>query len=237
MTAIGMTQHRGDTRTQQVRTRSIARQALLVCGVLSGLIYIAADVAGGMRYPGYSFTSQAISELMATGAPSEAFVDPLFLTYGVLTLAFGLGVFREGADRSRALRLAGVLLIGYAAVGFTGPTLFEMHPRGAGNLDADTPHIVLTGVLVVLTLLSMAFGAFAFGWRFRVYSCLTLLIMIVMGAMSARYGARLAADQPTPGFGVVERILIYSYLLWAATLAIALLRASKSERSPRNRAG
>jgi hypothetical protein len=55
----------------------------------------ATDVLGGMRYEGYSFTSQAISELMATGAPSEAFVDPLFITYGVLALAFSVGVRRE----------------------------------------------------------------------------------------------------------------------------------------------
>jgi len=70
----------------------------------------------------------------------------------------------------------------------------------------------------------MAFGAAALGWRFRVYSFLTLLIMIVMGVISASYGARLAAGQPTPGFGIVERILVYSSLLWIALFALALLR-------------
>jgi hypothetical protein len=57
----------------------MARKALLVSGILSSLLYVAIDVLGGMRYEGYSFTSQAISELMATGAPSEAFVDALFI--------------------------------------------------------------------------------------------------------------------------------------------------------------
>jgi hypothetical protein len=161
---------------------------------------------------------------MAVGAPSETFVDPLFIIYGLLTLAFGVGVFREGTDRSRALQITGVLLMGYAAAGFAGPTLFEMHPRGAGNVDTDTPHIILTGVLVSLTLLSIAFGAFALGRRFRIYSLSTLLIMIGMGAMSAPYGALLAADQPTPGFGIVERILIYTSLLWVAVLGVAVLR-------------
>jgi hypothetical protein len=50
--------------------------------------------------------------------------------------------------------------------------------------------------------------------------------MIGMGAISAPYGALLAADQPTPGFGIIERILIYSSLLWVAVLAVALLRRS-----------
>jgi len=230
MTAIEMTRHRSGARAQRVRSRSIARQTLLACGILSGLLYVATDVLGGLRYPGYSFNSQAISELMAIGAPSETFVDPLFIVYGVLALAFGAGVFREGSGRGRALRITGVLLIGYAIAGFTGPTLFEMHQRGNGNHDTDMPHIVLTGVLVSFTLLSMAFGAAALGWRFRVYSFLTLLIMIVMGVISASYGARLAAGQPTPGFGIVERILVYSSLLWIALFALALLRGQSVSR-------
>jgi len=232
MTAIEMTRHRSGAGAQRVRSRSIARQTLLACGILSGLLYVATDVLGGLRYPGYSFNSQAISELMAIGAPSETFVDPLFIVYGVLTLAFGVGVFREGAGRTRALRITGVALIGYAVTGFAGPTLFEMHQRGTGNHDADMAHIILTGVLVSLTLLSMVFGALALGWRFRVYSFLTLLIMIAMGAVSAPYGARLAAGQATPGFGIVERILIYSSLLWIAMLALALLRRSSAREAP-----
>ena len=60
------------------------RQVLLLSGILSSLLYITTDVLGGLRYPGYSFTSQAISELMATGAPSEAFVDPLFLLKSIM---------------------------------------------------------------------------------------------------------------------------------------------------------
>jgi hypothetical membrane protein len=226
MTAIGMTQPGSATRAYGARSRSIARRTLLVCGILSGVLYVATDVLGGLRYPGYSFNSQAISELMAVGAPSETFVDPLFMIYGLLTLSFGVGLFREGADRSRALRITGGLLMGYAAAGFAGPTLFEMHPRGAGNVDTDTPHIILTGVLVSLTLLSIAFGAFALGRRFRIYSLSTLLIMIGMGALSAPYGALLAANQPTPGFGIVERILIYTSLLWVAVLSVGVLRRS-----------
>lgn len=207
------------------------RKLLLLCGILSSVLYIATDIVAGLRYQGYSFNSQAISELMATGAPSEPFVDPLFLTYGVLALAFGVGVFREGAGRSRALRIAGALLIGYAAVGFTGPTLFEMHQRGAGSPNGDTPHIILTGVLVLLQLLAIGFGAFATGKRFRIYSFATLLTLIVLGALTAPYGARLAAGQPTPGFGIIERILIYSSLVWVAVLAVALLRRLSYSRS------
>jgi len=224
MTTTGMTQDRGRSLAQPVRSRSIVRQVLLACGILSSLLYVATDVLGGLRYEGYSFTSQAISELMATGAPSEPLVDPLFIAYGVLALVFGVGVFREAAGRNRAMRITGALLIAYAVAGFSGPTLFEMHQRGAGSSGGDTPHIVITAVLVLLMLTAIGFGAFALGKRFRIYSFATLLTAIVFGAVSAPYGARLAAGQPTPGFGIIERINVDSTLLWVAVLAVALLR-------------
>jgi hypothetical membrane protein len=224
MTSIRIAQHRGTAMAPPVRTGSRVRTVLLACGILASLLYVVTDILGGLRYQGYSFTSQAISELMAIGAPSEPFVDPLFIAFGVLTLAFGVGVFREATGRNRAMRITAVLLITYAAAGFTGPTLFEMHQRGTLGAGGDLPHIVLTGVLVVLTLLAMGFGAFALGKRFRVYSLATLLTVIVFGALTSPFGARLAAGQPTPGFGILERINIYLSVLWVAVLAVALLR-------------
>ena len=51
------------------------RRALLLCGVLSPLLYAAADVLAGLRWDGYSFRDQTISELGAIGAPSRAESD------------------------------------------------------------------------------------------------------------------------------------------------------------------
>src|SRR5215204_1013844 len=222
MTTMRVTQG-GGAVAQPARRESLVRQVLLVCGIVSSILYAATDVLGGMRYEGYSFTSQAVSELMAVGAPSESLVDPLFVAYGVLALAFGVGVFREGVRRSRALLVSGALMVGYAAIGLTGPMFFEMHQRGTSSVAGDTAHIVLTAAIVLLTLVAMGFGAFAFGKRFRMYSFVTLLIIIVMGAPTIPYASRLAAGEPTAGFGLVERVLIYSSLVWVAVLAVALL--------------
>jgi hypothetical protein len=98
-----------------------------------------------------------------------------------------------------------------------------MHPRGTAGVN-DLPHIVLTGVLVLLWLLAVGFGAFTLGTRFRLYSLATLLTVIVTGALMAPGGARLGAGQPTPGFGMLERFNIYISLAWVVVLAVALLR-------------
>jgi hypothetical membrane protein len=204
------------------------RQALLACGMLSSLLYAATDILGGTRYEGYSFSSQAVSELMAIGAPSEALVDPLFIIYGVLVIVFGIGVFREGSRRAGTLRASGALLIGYGVSGLAGPTLFEMEQRGAGGPENSFPHIILTAALVLFLILAIGYGAFALDRRFRIYSFVTLLTVVVFSMLAAPYGARLAAGQATPGFGILERINIYSFLAWIAVLAIALLRRPTS---------
>lgn len=221
-----MTPDAGRTIAQPVRSADIARRAFLTCGILSSLLYAAIDVVAGLRYDGYSFTSQAISELSAIGAPSKPFVDPLFLAYGFLVLAFAIGVLRA-AGPNRALRIAAAVLIGYGAIGIIagliGP-FFSMHQRGVGSVATDAPHIILTGVLVLLLLLAIGFGAFALGERFRVYSLVTLATVILFGALTAPYPARMEVGQPTPGLGIIERIDVYSALLWLAVLGIALLR-------------
>jgi hypothetical protein len=198
------------------------RSTLLLCGIASSLLYAATDLLGGTRYPGYSFSAQMVSELMAVGAPSESFVDPLFLTYDLLVLAFGLGLVRE-AGRDRALRATGGLLVGYAVIGLTGPTLFEMHPRGTVGAN-DIPHIAVTAVLVVLELLAMGCAALALGGTFRRYTIATVVVTLGVGALTAPAGMRLAAGEPTPGFGILERITIYALMLWVAALAVVLLR-------------
>jgi hypothetical protein len=195
---------------------------LLTCGIVASLLYVATDVLGAARYDGYRFSSQGISELMAIGSPSKPLVDPLFMIYDLLMVTFGIGVF-VAARRNRPLRATAVLLIAYAVAGLPGPLLFPMHRRGAGSMANDAPHLVLTGVLVLLMLLAIGFGAFALGMRFRVYSFATLMVLMVLGAVTGAYGPRFAAEQPTPGFGIVERVLIGAFLLWVLVLAIALL--------------
>jgi hypothetical protein len=109
----------------------MARRALLACGIASSLLYIATDLIGVVRWDAYSYTSQTISELMAIGAPSRSLVVPLFFLYGVLLIAFGLGVWGS-AGRNRALRAMAGLLVGFGVVCLMGPFI-PMHQRGSSG--------------------------------------------------------------------------------------------------------
>ena len=203
------------------------RKSLLVCGMLASLVYVGTDVLAAIRYPEYhSFTSRAISELMASGAPTERLVDPIFLLYGVLMLAFAVGVWMS-SSRKRVHVTAG-LLFAYAAIGFLGPSFFEMNVRGTGESTRDVLHIALTGVLVLFILAAVAVGASIREPWFRLYSFATLLVMVVFGVLTSFTMRGVGTGDPTPWVGIMERVNIGAFLLWVVVLAVSLLRAPRS---------
>jgi CubicO group peptidase (beta-lactamase class C family) len=204
------------------------RQALLACGVLSSLLYIATDIIGGLRYQGYSFTSQTISELTAIGAPTRAFVERLYLPFELLALAFAVGVIWTAVGQGRALKITAAFLLAYVVIGWVGFALSPMHQRGESTLANDLPHALVAGVVVLLLLFTIAAGAFALGKRFRIYSLATLLTMLVFSALTFPAAPRIAANLPTPGIGIYERIDVYAPMLWLAVLAIALMQRRRS---------
>jgi hypothetical protein len=206
----------------------MVRKVLLICGILASLLYVASDIVSAMSWEGYSYTHQTVSELRAIGAPTRPLLVPILLAYALLEIAFGLGVW-GAAGQKRALRIAGVLLIGLGVIDLVAP-FSPMHLRGTESTLTDTMHVILTVVTVLLILLIIGFGAVADGKRFRLYSIATILILLVCGAWAFLDAPRIAANLPTPWVGVRERINIYGYMLWMAVLAIVLLHVQKKER-------
>ncbi len=200
------------------------RKLLLVCGILASLLYVATDMLAAIRWEGYSYAAQTISETFAIDAPTRPLVLLRGLGYSVLVFAFGLGVWGSASGK-RPLRVTGGLLVGVAMVDLVAPFVAPMHLRGAERTLTDTMHIVLASVDVLFILLIMGFGATAIGKRFRLYSIGTILVVVVFGALAGLDGPRLAANLPTPWVGVTERISVFSYMLWLVAFAIGLLRA------------
>src|SRR6476469_6010939 len=140
------------------------RKILLICGILSSLLYIGMNVFIPFLYKGYDSASQTISELSAIGAPTRSLWAVLGAVYTLLVTAFGFGVWMS-ARNNRPLRIAGIFLIIYGITGILwefGP----MHQREVlatgGATISDTLHIVFTMITIPLMLLAMGFGSPAF---------------------------------------------------------------------------
>jgi hypothetical protein len=202
----------------------MVRKGLLICGMLSSLLYVGMNVFVAMQWETYSSVSQTVSELSAIGAPTRPLWVLLGIAYMSLVSAFGWGVWRS-AGRNRPLRLVGGLMVAYGVIGLFWP---PMHLRGDEPTLTDTMHIVFTMVTVVLMLLAIGFGAAAFGNRFRLYSIATIAITVTFGTLAGLNGPRIAANLPTPWVGVWERISIAAFLLWVVVLAIVIFRLEGS---------
>ena len=168
------------------------RTILLICGIVSSLLYVAMNVFVPMQWEGYSSASQTVSELSAIGAPTRPLWVLLGVAYTLLVAAFGWGVWAS-ARRNRPLRVVGGLLVAYGVIGLAWPPMHlrEVLAAGGGTLT-DTMHIVFAMVTVLLMLLAIGFGAAAFGKRFRLYSIATMVILVAFGALTGVDAPRIA---------------------------------------------
>lgn len=211
--------------------RLMLNKVLLLCGILSSLMYIGMSILIPLQFPGYDSASQTISELSAIDAPTRKIWVAWGIVYTILVTAFGIGLLLSAGD-NRKLRIVGILLIIYGIIGIGWP-MAPMHQRevlaaGGGTLS-DTLHIIFSMVTVFIMLLAMAFGAFAFGKGFRFYSLLTILVLLVLGIFTGMDAPKLEADLPTPWLGIVERILIGVFLVWIIVLATNVIQSVKNE--------
>ena len=204
---------------RSLSTHGLWRQTVLLCGIASSALF--ALMIWTIRYPGYSLLSQVPSELTAIGAPTQALWARLGWIYTLLITAFALGLWKS-AGRNRALRIAGGVLLAYASLALLWP-FAAMHQRevlaAGGGTFSDDLHRALGGVTVLLMFLAITFGAAAFGRRFRIYSIVTIVILLAFGGLTFLEAPRLETNLPTPWIGLWERINISVFLLWVVVLA------------------
>jgi hypothetical protein len=187
------------------------------------VVYVGWHEFAALQWDGYSRVSNAISELHLTGAPSKWLLDPWEgLVYSALVIAFGIGVW-QSAQGSRALRIIGCFLV------LPGATFPLWLLFGEASLAA---HIALSLVSVLAMLGAMGLGAAALGRRFRLYSLVTLAIVVAFFGRAFAYAPQVAAGESTPWMGLSERVAFGAYFSWLFVLAVALWhkRASGGER-------
>lgn len=200
------------------------KNLLLLCGILASILYVAMNIFIAMRYPGYNSATYTVSGLSAIGAPTRSLWTSLAFVYTFLMMAFGWGIIKVAND-NRAVRIMGVLILAYGALGI-GWHFAPMHQRdvlaAGGGTVSDTMHIVFSFVTVFLMIIVMILGAVAFGKSFRLYSIISLVVLLIFGILTSMEAPNIDANQPTPMIGLWERINIGVFLIWVVVLAIVL---------------
>lgn len=195
---------------------------LLSCGALAAILYVGVDISASLLYPGYSYQSQAVSELFAIGAPTRLWVAALLSLSSILVVAFSIGIWSIAGAR-RVLRALALAFAGSALIGLLIWNAFPMHMRGTERSFTDTMHLTLASNPFVL--LSLAFAIAAIPGQFRVYSLVTVAAMVAFAIPAFGYAHAVDLNLPTPWLGVTERLSQYTYALWQVVLATLLRRS------------
>ena len=209
-------------------------KTLALGGILAPIVYVGSVILGGILWPSYSHILQPISDLIATGAPNKALLDPLFALYNLLVLVAGLGLFlfvRENkAERGQLLGTLGAATL--VAEGFFGLiTLF--FPEDAGGMAAGISstgmlHIVFASLSSLTTMAAILLMGLWFRKSPRVkyglYSFISVGIVFVSGGMAA---AGVASGSAIGG--LLERITIGGFMQWLFVIGL-MMYSSKAKR-------
>jgi hypothetical membrane protein len=218
----------GDVMARVWRSR-MATKALLVAGIATVGVYVLGDLLSGLLYEGYSYRDQVISELTAFGSPVRPLMVAVVLVHGLLLVAFGVGLWRS-ADR-RSLRWVGPFLIAAGLVGVPNHTVFAMSSRWMEGGFNDTMHQILSSVWGLFVCVAVVLAAVAYRGSFRLFSIVTLLVMIGFGTASTIAIGGIEENH-TPWTGGFERISAYAYFAWLVVLAVTVLRRSLHQVPP-----
>lgn len=201
------------------------KKLLMLCGISAAVVYVGTVILGGLLRPGYSHISEAISELVADGAPNRPLLSSLFLLYNVLASAFGIGLFLKAKSQSRS-QISGI--IGSLALFLVGPAgilmelAFPQDPGGTATTFAGTMHFVMAGItsfgtMVAILLLAFWFKSFPPLKSYVIYSWISVMIIFISGSLTA---AALASHHPL--FGLIERITILTFTLWLFVIGLKM---------------
>jgi hypothetical protein len=111
------------------------------------------------------------------------------------------------------------------------PGFFPMQLGEDGSAFTNATGVILGTLSVIFLLLAIGFGAVAYRNWFRYYSIGILVAFFVLTIFGLLATPQVPVGQPESSVGAQERTMSYSYLLWQAVLALALLRAKKDPNS------
>ena len=196
---------------------------LALCGIFAPLLYAFTVVLGGVLTPNYSHITNAISELIESGATYKTLLDPLFDLYNILIILFAVGLYyARNARRSFATGTIALAATGVAGLLMT--LFFPQDPRGMPASLAGQMHIALAAAeslltIVLVFLMGVAFRSDEKWSRFSTYSLVTGVLIIITGAATA-----LATAQGSGVLGLLERCTIGLFLLWVFVVAVRSYR-------------
>lgn len=196
------------------------KKLLFSSGIIAVFFYVLHVVLGGFLWKEYDHLQQPISDLTAIGAPNRTFMLKMTSIYGVLALLFALTfTLFEFKKHHKLVFWGGISFILMHLVSISYG-FFPQDLPGSEVTFTGTMHLVVTGLIVPLTILSPLLIGFGFSkepkWKsFGVYSIISGFIILIFGSLCGIFFAN-----KLPYFGLIERINIGVLQIWTLLLSL-----------------
>lgn len=195
-------------------------QKLGLLGVVSLLSYTSAVVFSPSAYLGYNWMSQAVSDLSAANAPSLALWNRLSSFYNICeVLCATLVCIGIQGKKSKLLRVGVYTFAVMEWISAVGFRMFPLSDSGYAGTFQDKMHLIITGLVVVLSIASLTVIIIA-GARDKSSRSYGVCAGIALGMMLV--GALGMKLVPTEYFGIVERFSVFAATGFNAALGIHL---------------
>lgn len=200
---------------------------ILLCGVISPLIYIGMTILGGALIPGYSHIKDTVSELMSPGAPNKGLMDTLMALSSIFMTLFGIGVlqFVKSSGQGNRLAVIGALLL--IILGILQVVVVLFFPQDPMGTELTFPGKMHIGLVAAQALMSILIPLFVGLWLRRasimpgygIYSIVSAALIVAMGIAIFPLGTSI--------MGLTERITVLIYDLWLIIIAMKFFLHSK----------
>jgi hypothetical membrane protein len=106
------------------------RRMLYVAGMAAGVVYLVGDIVGGILTPNYNYVTNAVSELLASGAENRLLFSAFFFIHALMIMLFGIGVIvHHSFSKTRSMYVGGVLLFTVGVSHALSSSVFPMDPE------------------------------------------------------------------------------------------------------------
>ena len=195
-------------------------QKLGLLGIVSFLSYAAAVIFAPLAYPGYNRLAQAVSDLSAANAPSLALWNQLSALYNVCEIVCVTVVCIGIQGKKTRLLRTGIYLFAIMEwISAVGYRMFPLSDSGYAGTFQDVMHMVVTGLVVLLSIISLVLIIVA---GIRNKSCRSYAICSAVALSMMLVGALGMKIVPADYFGVVERFSVFAATGFNAALGIHL---------------
>lgn len=196
-------------------------RTLILCGILSPILYILATIIGGLLIPEYSHIKNAVSELIQSGAPNKLLLVTLMIISSISTILGCVGIILTHKKRINKLVITGIILILITGLfGLLTSSIFPQDPIDSPMTLPGIMHIVIVTISALITIVSPLLVGFGIcqneGWEnFKLYSIISVLIIFIAGGLTP-----FIILKEIPLMGLIQRIAIGAYFQWFIVLSI-----------------